>query len=68
MKILEVLEYFGVDGWLRQSVSLEIDGEEIQIMRYDEDNNSILVKIGDRLSVMSDYEIPDFVRRRLETL
>lgn len=68
MKILDVLEFFGVDGWLRQSVSLEINGEEVQIIRYDEDDNSILVKVGDRVSEVRDDEISDFVRRRLDIL
>lgn len=68
MKILDVLEFFGVDGWLRQSVSLEINGEEVQIIRYDEDNDSIFVKVGELVSEVRDDEISDFVRRRLDIL
>lgn len=68
MKILEFFEKIASDGWLQQGILLEIRGETVQLLRYDKDNDSILVKVGERVSEMSNNEIPDFVRRRLETL
>lgn len=68
MKILEIWEDLGEDGWLRQGILAEINGETVQFVRYDEDNSSILVKIGDRMNEMSSDEIPNFVRHRLELL
>lgn len=68
MKILEFFQKIASDGWLQQGILLEIRGETVQLLRYDKDNDSILVKVGERVSEMSNNEIPDFVRRRLETL
>jgi hypothetical protein len=65
MKILEISDEIGEDGWLQQSIMLEVEGETVQLVRYDGDDNSILVKIGDRVKDICSEKISDFVRRRL---
>lgn len=37
MKILDVYEEIGKDGWLKQGILLEVGGEPVQLVRYDEE-------------------------------
>lgn len=68
MKILQIWEESGKNGELRQGVFLEISGETFQLVRYDQDNGSIVVQSGNRVEQMKSDEIPEFVRRRLDAL
>lgn len=65
MRINEIWEFFGVDGWLRQGVSIEIEGHDVQIVRFDEDDSSFVVKMDNRVEQLEPDDVIPYIVNRL---
>lgn len=65
MKIQDIWEYFGVDGWFRQGVQMEIEGHDVQIIRFDRDDDEIILKIDNKIEYVDWGDVPEKIYKRL---
>lgn len=61
MRIREIWEYLDKAGWLKQGFAVEIPGHDVQIVRYDEDNSSFLVKVDNRMEQLEPEEVIPYI-------
>ena len=61
----QIWEILGVDGWLRQGISLNIPNHDVQIVRFDENNNSFVVKVDNRVAEVDSRDVIDYIVNRI---
>lgn len=65
MNIVDISEFFQSSGELIQRCVLDIGGHIIQIIRYEYDNNDILVKVDHHIAHMSLPDVDEYVMSRI---
>lgn len=58
---MEIWEFIGEEGWLIQGIALDVPGHDIQIIRYDEDNEQFMVKLDNRIEQMPSDEVFSYI-------
>jgi hypothetical protein len=61
----QIWEFLGVDGWLRQGISLNIPNHDVQIVRFDENNSSFVVKVDNRVDEVDSDKVIDYIVNRI---
>jgi hypothetical protein len=61
----EATVFYNVEGELVERLSMLIGGHDVQILRFDGNDNAVLVKVDTSMNIMPKQEINDFIKARL---
>ena len=61
----EATVFINAEGELVERLAMNINGRDVQILRFDGNDNSILVKVDTSMNIMPKQQVDGFIKARL---